>query len=243
MNTTSDPFSHHPELREKIADPLQSFSRTLTTKFIAEKTRELGLTPNWWYSDNDRETLRAEALVGHMDQDLWVFGYGSLMWDPAIRFSEVRRAHLPGYSRQFILKDIYGGRGTEDAPGVMAALDKGAGCDGLLFKINQKNVDEETEVLWRREQIGPAYIPTFVETIVADQPITALTFVADHDSILIDANMTRDEQIHYFATGTGFMGTSLEYLENVNAQFKTLGIVDEDAKALLHEIQEYMRTR
>ncbi len=185
----------------------------------------------------------AEALAGHMNQDLWVFGYGSLMWDPAIQFAEVCRAHLPGYARHFILKDIYGGRGTEDAPGVMAALDKGTGCDGLLFRITKENIDEETEVLWRREQIGPAYIPAFVETVVADQPITALTFVADHASILIDANMTRDEQIHYFATGTGFMGTSMEYLENINAQYETLGIVDEDAKALLHETRKYMQRR
>ena len=50
-----------------------------------------------------------------MDDGFWVFGYGSLMWDPAFRFAEVRRAHVPGYARRFILKDVYGGPGYTNA--------------------------------------------------------------------------------------------------------------------------------
>lgn len=243
MGLELDPFSHHPELRDMISDPLQSFSRTFTTAFLTAKMQELGLQDNWWYSDGTREAMREETLAGHLDRDMWVFGYGSLMWDPAFRFAEVRRAHLPDYARRFILKDIYGGRGTRDAPGLMAALDKGAGCEGLLFRIARENIDEETEVLWRREQIGPAYIPAFVEAVVSDQRITALTFVADHGADLIDANLTRAEQIHYFATGTGFMGSSLEYLANINRQFAALGIVDEDAAALLRKTETYINSR
>lgn len=243
MSPETDPFTHHPELRDKISDPLQSFSRTFTTDFLAAKTQELGLQDKWWYSDSTREAKRAETLAGHMDRDLWVFGYGSLMWDPAFRFAEVRRAHLPNHARHFILKDIYGGRGTREAPGLMVALDKGAGCEGLLFRIAREDIDEETEVLWRREQLGPAYIAAFVEAMMSDQRITALTFVADHDAELIDVNLTRAEQIHYCATGTGFMGTSLEYLANINRQFAALGMVDEDAAALLRETETYINSR
>jgi cation transport regulator ChaC len=140
------------------------------------------------------------------------------MWDPAFRFEEVRRAHVPGYARRFILKDIYGGRGTIDAPGLMVALDKGPGCEGLAFRISRENTDEETEVLWRRERIGPAYTPVFVEAIAADSRMMALTFVADHEADLIDASLTRAQQIEYCASGTGFMGSSLDCLKNLQRQ-------------------------
>ena len=96
-----------------------------------------------------------------------------------------------------ILKDLYGARGTFESPGLMAALDKGLGCEGLLFRIACDNIEEETEILWRREQVGPAYKSAFVEALVPNRRITALTFVADHDAEMIDANLTREEQIHY----------------------------------------------
>lgn len=243
MSPELDPFSFHPELREKITNPLLSFFRTFTRADLAARMQELGLPLNWWYPDSEREAMRAESLAGHLDSDLWVFAYGSLMWDPAFRFAEVRRAHLPDYARRFILKDIYGGRGTFEAPGLMAALDTGAGCDGLVFRIARENINEETEILWRREQVAPCYIPVFVKAVASDRRLTALTFVADHGAELIDATLTRAEQIHYFATGTGFMGSSLEYLTNINRQFAALGIVDEDASALLRETESYVNAR
>jgi cation transport protein ChaC len=155
----------------------------------------------------------------------------------------VRRAHVPGYARRFILKDIYGGSGTVDAPGLMVALDKGGGCDGLAFRISRANLDEETEVLWRRERIGPAYVPVFVGAVAADTPLTALTFVADHEAELIDASLSRAQQIEYCATGTGFMGSSLDYLRNINRQFAALGIQDDEVSELLREAEAYRESR
>lgn len=240
MGAAADPFLHHPELRDKIADPLKSPSRALTTAKLAALAKARSLPVNWWYSDSEREAERAEILAGRREADLWVFGYGSLMWDPAFRFEEVRRAHVTSYARRFILKDIYGGRGTVDAPGLMVALDNGARCDGLAFRISRGNIDEETMVLWQRERIGPAYVPVFVEAITADSRMTALTFVADHEADLIDATLTRAQQIEYCATGAGFMGTSLDYLRNIARQFAALGIHDDEVSELLRETEAYI---
>ena len=77
-----------------------------------------------------REASRRVTLASHTG-DLWVFAYGSLMWDPAMDFTEVRRAWLPGHARRFILCDIYGARGTPEAPGLMAALDWGEPVCGV----------------------------------------------------------------------------------------------------------------
>jgi len=240
MGTAADPFSFHPELRGQISDPLTSPSRTLTTAKLAAVSGERGLPLDWWYSDSEREAERAEILAGHRDGDLWVFGYGSLMWDPAFRFAEVRRARVPSYARRFILKDIYGGRGTVEAPGLMVALDEGPGCDGLAFRISRENIEAETEALWRRERIGPAYTPVFVDAVAADGRRMALTFVADHEADLIDASLTRAQQIEYCASGTGFMGSSLDYLKNIDRQFAALGIQDDEVSELLRETEAYL---
>jgi cation transport protein ChaC len=234
----SDPYYHHPELRSQIADPHTSFFRSFTTEVLAKKAQEYG-APKWWYSDETREALRSTALSVHRHQDLWVFVYGSLMWDPAFDFAEVRRANVPNYARRFILKDIYGGRGNAETPGLMAALDYGSGCDGLLFRIERDRIEEETEVLWRREQVGPVYKSAFVEAHVEERPIHALTFVADHQADLIDDTLTRDEQIRFIATGVGFLGSSIDYLRNIQERLALLGIHDEEVEALLRDAETY----
>jgi cation transport protein ChaC len=239
MNRNIDPFVHHPKLRNEITDPMSSPMRNFSPAMLAAKMEEMGLPQNWWRTDETREAMRLETIAPHRNNDLWVFGYGSLMWNPAIRFSEVRQAHAPDHERCFILKDIYGGRGTIDVPGLMVALDKGTGCDGLLFKIDREDIEEETEVLWRREMIAPAYKAVFVDVAVEGQILNALTFVADHDTDLIDASLTRQEQIHFLSTGTGFMGSSLEYLQNIEQKLAQLGIHDEDVVALLQDAQTY----
>ncbi|MCP5365917.1 MAG: gamma-glutamylcyclotransferase [Hyphomicrobiales bacterium] len=238
-----DPFARHPELREHIGDPLQSFMRGFNTRVLAAKAAEMGAPTGWWYADDEREALRARALAGRGDGDLWVFGYGSLMWDPAFLFAEVRRARVPGHARRFILKDIYGGRGTAERPGLMAALDvdprAAQGCEGLAFRIEKDRVEAETEILWRREQVGPAYTAVFVDAHTAAGPVTALTFVADHDATLINAGLTRDEQVRFLVTGTGFMGTSLDYLRNIARHFDALGIRDDEVADLLRAAEDF----
>jgi cation transport protein ChaC len=243
MSTDSDPFSHHPELRGEINDPLQSFFRTFTIEKLTEQLRERGLPLDWWHTDEERESMRLEALADHRDKDLWVFAYGSLMWDPAFLFTEVRRAKVPDYARRFILKDTYGGRGTHESPGLMAALDEGPGCEGLLFRIACEHVEEETEILWRREKVGPAYKSQFVGAVASGEPITALAFVADHEADVIEPNLTREEQIRYVATGRGFLGSSMEYLRNIHQKFAALDIHDDEVASLLGDAESFVEER
>lgn len=237
----SDAFAHHPELRGKIADPLTSFFRTFSVESVIARQPELAKNRDWIRSDEDREGTRAQTLAKHGGDDLWVFAYGSLMWDPAFRFAEVRRAKVANHARRFILFDTIGGRGTKDAPGLMAALDGGAGCEGLAFRIAAHDIETETEILWRREMIGHSYVPTFVTSMINGQEQNTLTFVADHRSQTIVPGLTRAEQVRCIATGKGFLGTSKAYLANIVSHFALLGIVDDDCTGLLHEVEEFMR--
>ncbi|MDC0737372.1 gamma-glutamylcyclotransferase [Cognatishimia sp. SS12] len=230
---SADPYRHHPGLRGRIIDPQESFFREFRVETILAAHPELEPIRPHLHSDATRDANRKAALDGHMHEDLWVFAYGSLMWDPAFYFSEVRRTFVPQYARRFILREVYGGRGTKEAPGLMAALDHGDGCDGLLFKIPQAQIEEETEILWRRELVAPGYVPTFVTAQFADQTAQALTFVADHDAEQICGDISHAEQINCLANGAGILGTSLEYLENIVAQFDALGISDPHCTQLL----------
>ncbi|WMS41420.1 gamma-glutamylcyclotransferase [Acuticoccus sp. MNP-M23] len=239
MPVSNDPFSHHPELRDKITATHESFFRTTSVGSVFATRPELAWVLDLLHSDAVREHSRTQTLAAHGGGDLWVFGYGSLMWDPAFHFSEVRRATVDGYARRFVLKDVWGARGTVDNPGMMAALDRGDCCEGLAFRIARSEIDTETEVLWRREMVGPGYIPTFVTARLDGETVSALTFVADHAAEQIDPALTRAEQIHYIAHGTGFLGTSKEYLANIVRQFAALGIDDAECTELLEAVEAY----
>lgn len=243
MSDEQDPFVHHPVLRDKIADPFTSFFRTFRPAVLDAQMKALGAPDNWRYSDDEIEASRQQCLAGRRDRDLWVFAYGSLMWDPAIRFAEVRRATISGYARRFCLKDTLGGRGTRKVPGLMVALDEGPACEGLAFRIARNHLDEETEILWRREQVAPAYRPVFAEVSTAGSTVEALAFVADRAAPMIRPDLTRVEQVRYIATGTGFLGTSLEYLENLAAHFAALGIEDEEISGLLSDARAFVAER
>lgn len=243
MDDSHNRFFHHPELKDLISDPAMSSFRSFDAHAVFTQRPELDWVVNLLHTKSQRDLSRQRALAGRTGSDLWVFAYGSLMWDPAMHFLEVRRAFVPDFARHFILKDIYGGRGTREAPGLMAALDQGDGCDGLAFRIAKDQIESETDILWRREMVGEGYIPTFVTAMIDNEPIEALTFVADRQADSICWDVTRPEQIRYISTGQGFLGTSLEYLENIMRHFDALGIVDEDCAALLADVHTHCNSR
>ncbi|MGB3148110.1 MAG: gamma-glutamylcyclotransferase [Paracoccaceae bacterium] len=234
-----DPFSRHPELRGKIIDPATSFFRSHQPGHFDEELLSLGIELEWRYSDEVREANRRAFLKGRFGQDLWVFAYGSLMADPGFYFVEVRQGHVRGYERRFCLKDTFGWRGSPDRPGLMAGLDRGRGCNGLLFRIAADQTEVESEVVWRREAVSDAYLPTFVTVDTADGPVEALTFVANRASADIVPDLCREEVVRFIATGRGLRGTSLEYLEAIVAQFAVLGISDAELAGLLAEVRAF----
>lgn len=243
MTSGNDPFIHHPELRDMIKNPLQSFFRDFDPIDALKKWPELHWVLEKLHSESYREKSRRETLEKHNDDDLWIFAYGSLMWDPAFEFSEVRRARVSDHARRFILKDVWGGRGTLEMPGLMAALDKGDGCEGLIYRLSGDKIEAETRNLWRREMIGPGYVPSVVHAVVDDSIMSALTFVADYEAETIHPDLPRQKQVEFITTGSGVLGTSVEYLENIVSQFSALGIVDEDCSTLLQEVQAHAKTR
>ncbi|MEP3275658.1 MAG: gamma-glutamylcyclotransferase [Stappiaceae bacterium] len=236
----SDPFTHHPELRDKIIDPEKSFFRTFNPADIDDEIRARGAPANWRKSDLEIEQSRHQFLEEYQSEDLWVFGYGSLMWDPGFKFTDVRHAHTADYRRRFCLLDMLGGRGSRDAPGLMAALDDGSGCDGLVFRISKEDIVKETRIIWNREMIISSYEPRFIPVTTAIGEVSTLAFIANHNSERICVDLDRDQQVRYIATGAGILGTSLEYIETLVRNLAALGIEDPDISSLLRDAQGYL---
>lgn len=89
-------------------------------------------------------------------EDVLVFGYGSLMWNPAFEHADMAKAYVHGWSRRFCLRLVMG-RGSPDQPGLMLALDRGGACYGLAFRIPAEQARHELRLLWRREMLSGAY--------------------------------------------------------------------------------------
>lgn len=220
-----DPYRHHPELRGRIRPAAESFFRDLDLDALDARLAEAGMPADWRTPDDVREAARRAWLDGHLDADLWVFAYGSLMWDPGVEFAEIRRARTACFARSFSLWDA-GGRGTADRPGLMLAIDAGDGCEGLAFRIEAGKTDHETFVLFRREMIAEGYRPVWLDMETAEGPIVALGFAADRDCADIVPDIPVPEQARMIAAAQGFLGTNFDYLDNVHAHLALLGIED-----------------
>ncbi|NKB55389.1 MAG: gamma-glutamylcyclotransferase [Alphaproteobacteria bacterium] len=188
--------------------------------------------------DERRELLEAALAAREAGAAVWVFGYGSLMWNPAFHYAEKRSGMIHGYHRSYCMWSP-GGRGTPELPGLMLALDHGGACRGMAFRIAPEQVHEELDIIWSREMIGQAYEARWVPVKTQEGPVHALTFVINRDYIRYAGKVPRDVQAAHLATATGRMGSSMEYLENTVAHLDELGIGDGPMHDILKRARAY----
>lgn len=233
MASDPDPFARLPWLRGHIVEAANSRFRLdgAGVEFWDRMAEEAGYPEGWRYSDEDRNAIRAQALAGRTDEDLWVFAYGSLMWDPAFYFDELRCATVGGLRRSFCLK-IELGRGAPGSPALMVALDNGGECHGLAFRISRGRIETESDMLFRREMITSGYRAEFVDVATPQGHIEALAFLADAGSDKYVGELDADEAAGIIAGGAGVLGTNLEYLEELAERLEDLNVPDPDFFAL-----------
>lgn len=226
-------FRHTPALRGKVTPPDSSEMRFGQDRFA--ELEEEAAAENWpadWCMDHDaREANRRGVLAGRMGRDLWVFGYGSLIWDPAVEVAEYRYASLPGWRRRFCMK-IEGGRGSFEQPGLMAALDEGGHCDGVVLRIPAALVDQETEFMWRREMFAGTYRPMFLDLTTPQGPVEALVFLMDCGNRRYAPDIDEAEAARMIAIAEGRLGPNFEYLDSLVRHLDELGIEDSDMRRL-----------
>lgn len=243
MSFPDEVFEHVPALKGRLKPPAESRMRLSYARFdeLDAQASAEKRPPGWRMSHEAREANRHRVMADRLDRDLWVFGYGSLIWDPAIYVDKVRLATLHGWRRRFCLS-ITGSRGTVERPGLMAALDEGGICEGVAFRIPGRIVDRETEILWMREMFSGSYRPTFVPVSTQQGEIEALTFVIDrnHDRYRPDLPLSKAAAI--IAEAEGANGPNFEYLDSLCAHLADLGLNDAEMTEL-HRLAAAMLER
>ena len=158
--------------------------------------------------------------------DLWVFGYGSLMWSPGFRHAEQRTGLVRGYHRALcILSNRY--RGTPEKPGLVMGLCRGGSCWGIAFRVPAARVRHVLRTLWRREMLNKVYVPTLVPvTVGPKRRIRALAFVADTSHRQFVRELDLHGRARLVAQGIGQRGRCVDYIRNTLQHMLGLGVND-----------------
>lgn len=170
---------------------------------------------------------------------MWVFGYGSLLWNPGFTPVEQRRATLTGYHRSFCMLSIHH-RGTEEEPGLVLALDAAdeARCTGVAFRAADEEAADVLAYLRERELISSAYLERQVRLSLDDgRALDALAYVIDPDHRQY-VTLPLETQAQMIARATGGRGPNTEYLTNTASHLAEIGITDPDMEWLVGRVAE-----
>jgi cation transport protein ChaC len=171
-----------------------------------------------------REILAGAPSTG----DVWLFGYGSLIWNPACAFVEERIGSASGWHRSFCLGWTTVYRASVARPGLMLALDRGGESRGVVYRLPPGAVEENLGKLVRREMFGQPspMVPRWVNVRTGAGPLRAVAFVIDRKSGLYVSGTAIGEIADALATAAGERGTMADYLYSTVKQLEERGIHD-----------------
>ena len=158
--------------------------------------------------------------------DLWVFGYGSLMWRPGFPFVDRRHAHLHGYHRSLcVLSHVH--RGTPESPGLVLGLDRGGRCHGVAFRVADQEAEATVQYLREREQVTAVYLERRVPVRLDDgRRIEALAYVVDRRHPQYAGDLSEPEVLRLVRQGQGVSGANPDYVRSTHEHLLAMGVTD-----------------
>ncbi|TJW44316.1 MAG: gamma-glutamylcyclotransferase [Mesorhizobium sp.] len=183
--------------------------------------------------DRDYFEIRRQLLAGRSrDGGVWVFAYGSLLWNPCFEFVEETPATVHGWHRRFSLW-LTRWRGTRERPGLMLALDRGGSCRGAIYRIPDRDVDAAIDRLLRREMSAnpPTNIPRWVSVRSAGRNLRAIAFVVDRTGPAYAAALPEQITVEILSLAAGHIGSCADYLRRTVVQLEARNIRDAMAAA------------
>jgi cation transport protein ChaC len=177
--------------------------------------------------------------IGQSGEDLWVFGYGSLMWRPGFAFLERRHARLVGAHRALCVYSFVH-RGTPERPGLVLGLDRGGNCRGTAYRVAKGKRTETIDYLRAREQVTLVYREAWRRVwLDADpqQSVQALCYMVDRGHRQYAGRLSLAEQLHYVRQGHGRSGPCRDYVLATVKALEALGVRDAD----LHTLSERLK--
>ena len=179
------------------------------------------------------KTVRAVMESHDRKADLWVFGYGSLMWRPDFPHLERHFGVVHGFHRAFcIYSHIH--RGTRDQPGLVLGLDNGGSCKGVAYRVRAADAETVVEYLVRREMVTRVYTPRWVTVRVGGQTVRAHTYTVAHNHVQYAGKLSLEQAARLIRNSEGRSGNNVEYLLSAVAHLDELGIADGPLHRLKH---------
>ncbi len=185
-------------------------------------------------TDEELAASRERTLVNwDRKSDLWLFGYGSLIWNPGLPTVEAVRSKVHGYHRGLYLWSRVN-RGTPEQPGLVLALDRGGSCTGIAFRLAADGAPEHLEVLWRREMAMASYRPAWLPCTLADgRRVVALAFVMRREAASYTGKLADPVVRTVLGCASGRYGTTLDYVSRTVEALRESGMPDRALEALL----------
>ena len=189
-------------------------------------------------SPEEKQQSFLETRAGRpSDEPMWIFGFGSLMWNPCFDYDIKTAAVLKGYDRKFHIWTTRA-RGTPDNPGLGLCLEDCAGaCRGVAFRLVEGDVEAAWERLWEREMGSGIYRPVWVSLESEDHDrIVALTFVVNREHPHYAGPMPSERMADIMAGAKGSYGLCRDYLAGTIEEMRKLDVSDSDLEELLSRV-------
>ncbi len=177
-------------------------------------------------SEAELEASLREALASpHRLPDVWLFAYGSLVWNPVLEFDERLVATAHGWHRSFCLSSRVN-RGTPEKPGLVLGLDRGGRCTGVAYRIPERAAEQELRLLWRREMLLGSYAPRWVLVTHGARTLRALAFVVRRGRSGYAGRLPAETIVERLLHARGRIGTGIDYLRQTIDGLAAIGIRD-----------------
>lgn len=178
-----------------------------------------------WTPEERRASLDDALRHWRAGDDVWVYGYGSLVWRPDFAFEERRLATLRGHHRALCLWSRVN-RGTPECPGLVFGLDRGGSCRGVAYRLAGRSVPDYFPSLWDREMSTGAYLPRWINCDTAQGPVRALVFVMNRDNPAYIRALPEPELLAIVRRASGRYGRCTEYVVQTAQALRAAGIRD-----------------
>jgi cation transport protein ChaC len=180
----------------------------------------------------DPQDLLEQTLATRPEGDLWVFGYGSLIWRPEVSHDEVRSAGVWGWRRTLRMWSRIN-RGTEQSPGLVFALMAGGSCRGIALRVPQRLAERELRLLWKREMPRAVYDPRWLACHTPQGVVQALAFTLAPRSPSYTGELDDARLIDILRTCRGRYGTTFDYVSRTAQALRELGIRDAEVERIM----------
>jgi cation transport protein ChaC len=171
--------------------------------------------------------------------DIWVFGYGSLMWRPGFEFLERVEARLIGAHRALCVYSFYH-RGTAERPGLVLGLDRGGACRGIAYRVAGALRTETIAYLRAREQVTMVYRESIRRIWLKGEPeraVSALCYMVDRSHPQYAGRLSLDQQLHHVRQGHGHSGANRDYVIATVAALESLGLRETELHLLAERLK------